>query len=129
MHLGQLASSLNRTSEALDNLVSGEQVKGVLSSVHQTFDQFTVTLKSLNPAIDGLRPTLDEAKNSLSNLQKATGELNRLLKPDSSLRYQLDSSLSQINAAAESIQRLSDFIQRHPNSLIFGRKIPNAAQP
>jgi paraquat-inducible protein B len=129
MHLGQLASSLNRTSEALDNLVSGEQVKGVLSSVHQTFDQFTVTLKNLNPAIDGLRPTLDEAKNSLSNLQKATGELNRLLKPDSSLRYQLDSSLSQINAAAESIQSLSDFLQRHPNSLIFGRKIPNAAQP
>jgi len=129
MHLGQLTSSLNRTSEALDNLVSGEQVKGVLSSVHQTFDQLTVTLKNLNPAIDGLRPTLDEAKNSLSNLQKATGELNRLLKPDSSLRYQLDSSLSQINAAAESIQRLSDFLQRHPNSLIFGRKIPNAAQP
>jgi len=129
MHLGQLTSSLNRTSEALDNLVSGEQVKSVLSSVHQTFDQLTVTLKNLNPAIDSLRPTLDGAKNSLSNLQKATGELNRLLKPDSSLRYQLDSSLSQINAAAESIQRLSDFLQRHPNSLIFGRKIPNAAQP
>jgi len=124
-----IASAQNRTSEALDNLVSGEQVKSVLSSVHQTFDQLTVTLKNLNPAIDSLRPTLDEAKNSLSNLQKATGELNRLLKPDSSLRYQLDSSLSQINAAAESIQRLSDFLQRHPNSLIFGRKIPNAAQP
>jgi paraquat-inducible protein B len=129
MHLEQLGSSLNRTSEALNSLVSGEQVKNALSSIRQSFDQLTATLKNLNPAIADLKPTLDEAKNSLANLQKATGELNRLLKPDSSLRYQLDSSLSQINAAAESIQRLSDFLQRHPNSLIFGRKIPNSGQP
>jgi paraquat-inducible protein B len=129
MHLEQLGSSLNKTSESLNSLVSGEQVKNALSSIRQSFDQLTETLKNLNPAIADLKPTLDEAKNSLANLQKATGELNRLLKPDSSLRYQLDSSLSQINAAAESIQRLSDFLQRHPNSLIFGRKIPNSGQP
>jgi len=129
MHLEQLGSSLNRTSEALDNLVTGEQVKSVLSSVRQSFEQLTGTLKNLNPAIADLKPTLDQAKNSLTNLQKATAELNRLLKPDSGLRYQLDASLSQIGAAAESIQRLSDFLQRHPNSLIFGRKIPNSGQP
>jgi paraquat-inducible protein B len=129
MHLERLGSSLNKTSDALNNLVSGEQVKGALSSIRQSFDQLTTTLKNLNPAIDDLKPVLDQAKNSLANLQKATGELNRLLKPDSSLRYQLDSSLSQIGAAAESIQRLSDFLQRHPNSVIFGRKIPNSEQP
>src|SRR5262245_50730686 len=114
MHLGQLGASLNKTSESINNLVSGEQVKGVLSSVHQSFDQLTATLKGLDPAIGDLKPTLDQAKNSLTNLQKATAELDRLLKPDSGLRYQLDASLSQIGAAAESIQRLSDFLQRHP---------------
>jgi len=124
-----LGSSLNKTSETINNLASGEQVKSVLSSIHQSFEQLTATLKNLNPAIDDLKPTLDQAKNSLTNLQKVTAELNRLLKPDSGLRYQLDASLSQISAAAESIQRLSDFLQRHPNSLIFGRKIPNAEQP
>ena len=129
MHLDRLGSSLNKTSEAINQLVSGEQVKSALSSVRQSFDQLTTTLKNLNPAVEDLKPTLDQAKNSLTNLQKATGELNRLLKPDSSLRYQLDTSLSQIGAAAESIQRLSDFLQRHPNSLIFGRKIPSSEQP
>jgi paraquat-inducible protein B len=129
MHLAQLGASLNKASDSLNNLVSGEQVKSVLSSIHQSFDQLAATLKNLNPAINDLKPTLDQAKNSLTNLQKATAELNRLLKPDSGLRYQLDASLSQIGAAAESIQRLSDFLQRHPNSLIFGRKIPNSQQP
>jgi paraquat-inducible protein B len=129
MHLDQLAGSLKKTSDGIGNLVSGEQVKNTLSNIQQSFNQLSVTLKSFDPAIADLKPTLEEARNSLANLHKATAELERLLKPDSSLRYQLDSSLSQIGAAAESIQRLSDFLQRHPNSLIFGRKIPNSEQP
>ena len=128
MHLEQLGASLNSASNSISNLFNGDQVKRVLASVHDSFDQLTATLKSLNPAIGDLKPTLDQAKAALTNLQRSTAELNQILKPDSSLRYQLDSSLSEINAAAASIQQLSDFLQRHPNSVLFGRKPANANQ-
>jgi paraquat-inducible protein B len=128
MHLEQLGTSLNNASNSISNLVNGDQVKRALASVHDSFDQLTATLKSLNPAIGDLKPTLDQAKAALTNLQRSTAELNQILKPDSSLRYQLDSSLSEINAAAASIQQLSDFLQRHPNSVLFGRKPANANQ-
>ena len=129
MHLDQLGSSLKKTSDSISDLVSGDQVKGALASVRQSFDQLTATLKGLNPALGDLKPTLDQAKGALANLQRSTAELNQILKPDSSLRYQLDTSLSQINSAAASIQQLSDFLQRHPNSILFGRKPANANQP
>lgn len=129
MHLDQLGVSLNKASESISNLANGEQTKSALASVRESFDQLTVTLKNLNPAIGDLKPTLDEAKRALANLQKSTAELNQLLKPDSTLRYQLDSSLSEISAAAASIQQLSDFLQRHPNSILFGRKPANPNQP
>jgi paraquat-inducible protein B len=129
MHLEQLGTSLNKASDSLSALLNGDQVKSALTSVHESFDQLTATLKNLNPAVGDLKPTLDQAKGALSNLQRSTAELNQLLKPDSSLRYQLDSSLSEINAAAASIQQLSDFLQRHPNSILFGRKPANANQP
>ena len=125
MHLDQLGSSLKKTSDSISDLVNGDQVKGVLASVHKSFDQLAATLKNLNPAVGDLKPTLDQAKGALANLQRSTAELNQMLKPDSSLRYQLDSSLSQINSAAASIQQLSDFLQRHPNSILFGRKPAN----
>ena len=128
MHLEQLGTSLNNASNSIANLVNGDQVKRALASVHDSFDQLTATLKSLNPAIGDLKPTLDQAKAALTNLQRSTAELNQILKPDSSLRYQLDSSLSEINAAAASIQQLSDFLQRHPNSVLFGRKPANSNQ-
>ncbi len=129
LQLERLGNSLDKATNSISNLANGEQVKSALASVHQSFDQLTITLKSLDPTISNLKPTLDQAKAALTNLQKSTAELSQLLKPDSSLRYQLDSSLSQIGAAATAIQQLSDFIHRHPNSLIFGRKPDKPNQP
>src|SRR5205823_575387 len=129
MHLEQLGISLNRASDSISNLANGEQINRALGSVRESFDQLTVTLKNLNPAVGELKPTLEQAKGALANLQKSTAELNQLLKPDSTLRYQLDSSLSEISAAAASIQQLSDFLQRHPNSILFGRKPGKVNQP
>jgi paraquat-inducible protein B len=129
LQLPRLGDSLDKATNSISNLANGEQVRSALASVHQSFDQLTTTLKSLDPAIGDLKPTLNQAKVALTNLQKSAAELAQLLKPDSSLRYQLDSSLSEISAAAAAIQQLSDFLTRHPNSLIFGRKPNKAVQP
>ena len=129
LQLARLGDSLDKATNSISNLANGEQVKSALASVRESFDQLKSTLKSLDPAIGDLKPALDQAKIALTNLQKSTAELGRLLKPDSSLRYQLDSSLSRIGAAAASIQELSDFLTRHPNSLIFGRKPDKSARP
>ena len=129
LHLGQLGPSIDKAANSISNLANGDQVKGALVSVRESFDQLTATLKSLNPAVGDLKPTLDQAKAALTNLQKSTAQLDQILKPDSSLRYQLDSSLSEISSAATAIQQLSDFLQRHPNSILFGRKPANANQP
>jgi paraquat-inducible protein B len=129
MHLDQLGISLDKAASSISNLANGDQVKSALASVRESFDQLTVTLKSLNPAVGDLKPTLDQAKMALTNLQKSTAQLDQLLKPDSGFRYQLDSSLSEISTAAAAIQQLADFLQRHPNSLLFGRKPANPTQP
>jgi paraquat-inducible protein B len=129
LQLNKLGNSLDNAANSISSLASGEQVKSALGSVRQSFDQLTTTLKNLDPSIKDLRPTLDAAKSALANLQKSTAELAILLRPDSSLRYQLDNSLSQISAAAASIQQLSDFLHSHPNSLIFGRKPDRATGP
>jgi paraquat-inducible protein B len=129
LHLDELGPALDKAANSISSLANGEQVKSALVSVRESFEQLTATLKNLNPAVGELKPTLDQAKAALTNLQKSTAQLDQILKPDSSLRYQLDSSLSEISSAAAAIQQLSDFLQRHPNSILFGRKPANANQP
>jgi paraquat-inducible protein B len=130
MKLDQLGASLKHTADSLSNLATGEEVKGALTSVHQAFDQLNVTLKKLETETlaKNLDPTLEQAKVAMTQLQSSTAELNRMLKPNSGFRYQLDSSLSQIGAAADALQRLSEFLERNPNSILFGRK-PAKSEP
>jgi paraquat-inducible protein B len=112
--------------KSLDNLVNGPDLKGALGSVKVSFDQLDATLKKLDKELDpisnNLNPTLEEAKKTMAQLQSATAQLDKMLSTNSSFRYQLDSALSQIGTAADSLRRLSEFLERNPNSIIFGRK-------
>jgi phospholipid/cholesterol/gamma-HCH transport system substrate-binding protein len=120
------ALNLADLGKSLDNLVNGPDLKGALTSVKTSFDQLDATLKKLDKELDpisnNLNPTLEEAKKTMTQLQSATAHLDKMLSSNSSFRYQLDSALSQIGTAADSLRRLSEFLERNPNSIIFGRK-------
>jgi paraquat-inducible protein B len=118
--------------KSVNNLVNGPELKGALTSVKTAFDQLDVTLKKLQDELDpisaNLNPTLEEAKKTMAQLQDATHNLDKMLSSNSSFRYQLDSTLSQIGSAADALQRLSEFLERNPNSIIFGRKPSKSPQ-
>ena len=117
---------LAEVGDSLNHLVNGPELKGALTSVKEAFDQMDVTLKKfqseLDPITANLNPTLEEAKKTMAQLEDATHQLDRMLSSNSSFRYQLDSTLSQIGSAADALQRLSEFLERNPNSILFGRK-------
>ena len=118
--------------KSVNNLVNGPELKGALTSVKTAFDQLDVTLKKLQDELDpisaNLNPTLEEAKKTMAQLEDATRNLDKMLSSNSSFRYQLDSTLSQIGSAADALQRLSEFLERNPNSIIFGRKPAKSPQ-
>ena len=118
--------------KSVNNLVNGPELKGALTSVKTAFDQLDVTLKKLHDELDpisaNLNPTLEEAKKTMAQLEDATHNLDKMLSANSSFRYQLDSTLSQIGSAADALQRLSEFLERNPNSIIFGRKPSKSPQ-
>jgi paraquat-inducible protein B len=120
------ALNLADLGKSVDNLVNGPELKGALTSVKTSFDQLDTTLKKLDKELDpiasNLNPTLVEAKKTMAQLQSATAQLDKMLSTNSPFRYQLDSALSQIGTAADSLRRLSEFLERNPNSIIFGRK-------
>jgi paraquat-inducible protein B len=118
--------------DSVNKLVNGPELRGALTSVKTAFDQLDVTLKKLQdelgPISANLNPTLEEAKKTMAQLEDATRNLDKMLSSNSSFRYQLDSTLSQIGSAADALQRLSEFLERNPNSIIFGRKPAKSPQ-
>jgi len=118
--------------KSVNDLINGPDLRGALTSVKTAFDQLDTTLKKLQGELDpitaNLNPTLEEAKKTMAQLEEATRNLDKMLSSNSSFRYQLDSTLSQIGSAADALQRLSEFLERNPNSIIFGRKPAKSPQ-
>lgn len=118
--------------KSVNNLLNGPELNGALTSVKTAFDQMDATLKKLQNELDpitaNLNPTLEEAKKTMAQLQDATRNLDKMLSSNSSFRYQLDNTLSQIGSAADALERLSEFLERNPNSIIFGRKPAKSPQ-
>jgi paraquat-inducible protein B len=65
--------------------------------------------------ISAANATLVSARGTLNNA-------NTYLEPDSVKSQQLEDTLQQVNRAARSIRLLTDYLQRHPEALLRGKR-------
>jgi paraquat-inducible protein B len=67
--------------------------------------------------LDALTATLKTANVTLQSVNQDYGN-------DSDFQRNLGQLLAQANAALRSIKELTDYLDRHPQSLVFGRSGP-----
>lgn len=93
------------------------------------FATLSTTATALLRAADKELPPLSaEVKHLLTSLNATAGTLTKTLNnieqmtaKDSLLAYQVAASLREIERAATSIRQLTDYLQQHPNALVFGQ--------
>ena len=98
--LGHAIKELDRTLSNLDQLT------------HDVEPQIKPLMQSLRETADATQRTLQAADNMLGGRASSSGDLSRLIR--------------ELTDAARSIRALTDYLDRHPESLIRGRK---AEQP
>jgi len=93
-------SSLVKTTQALvEQADAGLPI--LVSEIESSFIKINSTLDRLQPLVENLNTMTDE---------------------NSSLRYRINNALQEISTTAQSINRLSEYLQRHPDALLTGRK-------
>ncbi|HEV7815207.1 MAG TPA: MlaD family protein [Janthinobacterium sp.] len=81
------------------------------------------SLKSANALfkkLDG--EVVPEMTDTLGAARKTFGSAERVLQQDSPLQSDLRQALQQLNLTLQSLNALSDYLERHPESLIRGKK-------
>lgn len=73
------------------------------------------TMKNVNSQV------LPQMAGTLKQAQKTLGTANDTLSDDSPARQQLGQALDEVQRTARSVRVLTDFLSRHPESLIRGR--------
>lgn len=98
------------------NLVQGARVKGVLdatSTMAHSVDKMVQDIDKLIP------PTLADFSGSLKEVSALVTDLDQLMAP---ALANFSQGMRQLSDAANSTQNLTDYLARHPESLIRGKK-------
>lgn len=77
---------------------------------------------NVSPLMNRLQTSFDKMNHTLDKLLTVADNLARLTDTGSPLEYELRTTLEDISRTARSISQLTDYLQRHPNALLTGRK-------
>ena len=81
------------------------------------------TLQNANKLIEQLgAETAPEARAALAEVRRTMATIDRAIAPDAPLQRDLQQALREVSRAAQAFRVLADYLERHPESLLRGKK-------
>jgi paraquat-inducible protein B len=117
--LGELQGSLERIAKNLEQVPFeqiGKDVRQAIADLHTTLGK----IDTLTQHID--RDLTPEMRKAIEQARRTMSAAEAVLSTDSPAQGDLRDTLEQVNRAAESLRTLTDYLERHPESLIRGRR-------
>lgn len=133
--------NLEKATGDIDRLVKrvDSQVEPLSSDVRRTLEEANKTLASAQGALaqtektlafkegvpgqiaENLLATLTSARSALDESRKALVAVQDFTSQSAYLGYEADSTLEQVKSLSRSMRSLTDYLDRHPESLIRGK--------
>ena len=115
-----LAKTLAETEQLVVNLNKGlvpllNNMNGTMADTRTLVQQFT---HDMRPVLISSEKTLNTATSVLLESNHALGSVEALAAPDAPLWQ----SLEALRDAAQSTKNLTDYLERHPDSIIYGKE-------
>ena len=102
--------------------MSGE-IQQTLEAFSKTAVQLEALTRSLNIQVAPvLAAALTQARTTLKNADGTLVTAREAIEPKSTLQQELNSMLRELTAAARSIRVMADYLERHPEALIQGKR-------
>lgn len=151
--LKEIVTNLNSAVDGIQKIVNSPDTKESIKSINMTLKETRGLINNINEKIDPLMAnlnaltedaskSLNQAKNTISVLEKDAGEVVSTTKQtlesvqytlkqsekalstfsgDSQLVYEMNKTLKELSAAARSMRLLTDYLERHPEAVLRGK--------
>jgi paraquat-inducible protein B len=118
LEIPTVAGSFDKLQEQLQAFVDklGKlPIDELVNNLNGSLSELQKTMKQVNSDV------IPQMKGTLVQAQKTLGTANDTLSEDSPARVQLGQAMDEVQRTARSVRVLTDFLSRHPESLIRGR--------
>jgi paraquat-inducible protein B len=125
-----LGAGLSDTIRDAQKLVkkADAQVASVGTNLNETLGDGRKLIRNIDGSVESikvnLQGTLTTATSALKQAEVLIQELAASAGEDSSLMYRLGETLREVEKAARSLSTLTDYLERHPESLLSGKGEP-----
>jgi paraquat-inducible protein B len=119
----QTANTLVKGASKLVNKPELEETVDDLKGALHAFKSIMRKLdQRVEPVTVNLEKTIGAGYKALEKARTTLDLIDEVLKPDSPLQYRFIQLTEELAETARSIRSLVDLLERHPNSIIFGKK-------
>jgi paraquat-inducible protein B len=117
--MAELQATLTQIMKKLEKLPLDE----VVADLRQTVQTLDATLKSADKMVQRVDAEIvPEVRATLEETRKTLGAAKQTLSSDAPLQQDLRETLRELGRAAESLRVLTDYLDRHPESLLRGKQ-------
>lgn len=93
-------------------------------NLHELYKKFMNSMEGIDKIVNapGAKDSLTAVRNTLNQADQTLATIQSVVRDNEKLGYDLNSTLKELNKAARSLRTLADYIDRHPEALIKGKK-------
>ena len=142
----ELGANLEATLKGVNRTVNSPEIESVLRSLARVMPKIDAAVVSFNKLAndvdvkfsslsDNLQQTSDAARQAMKQAENTLKQTDAALKaaegamtnvkdvidPESPTFYEIRKSLREVSTAARSLRSLTDYLERNPRALIFGK--------
>lgn len=125
VQLPTIPGELEATEARLSNIVKKIDelpLKAIGDTLHKDLTNLDLTLTSARGTLETANGTLEGANSTMATARTAINNANAYVEPNSPQAQELNNMLTEISRAARSVRVLADYLERHPEALIRGKK-------
>jgi paraquat-inducible protein B len=122
LDLKKMVAAVTSAASSIDALAGSAEAKAAFANLNQTAMDVQGLVAKLDTQVE---PVSAELVRSLHSFHDAAQSVQKLVGPQSGLGDEAIKTLRQLTQTAESLQELADFLERNPNALITGKKLPD----
>jgi len=117
-----LEQMVNRVDNILRK-VESMPLEEIGQDIHKAIKTLNGTLEAAEQVAGGVNEDiLPELKKALEGFQETMNGIEQTLGPDSALNYNTRNVMSEMAATVRSLRALIDYVERNPQSVIFGKE-------
>ena len=111
----QIGKDLGDTLKNVKGLSESKELLGAVEALNKTLQETRQLVQNLDSKVaPEISSTLEQAQKTLASVEGTLGQ-------DSPLQHEMRQAIMELGEAARSIRILVDYLERHPNALIYGK--------